>query len=88
MFIRTLIDLARTFGLEAAAEYVETEEEAQILVNGGVHYMQGHAFGKPDLVVPWQAIDTDRKMSGFGIIENKKQDEEPGLIGIPVPAIG
>jgi EAL domain-containing protein (putative c-di-GMP-specific phosphodiesterase class I) len=88
VFIRTLIDLARTFGLEIVAECVETEEEAQLLVNEGVHYMQGYAFGKPDLVVPWQAIDPDRKMSGFGIIENKKQDEEPGLIGIPVPAIG
>jgi len=27
-------------------------------------------------------------MLGFGIIENKKQDEESGLIGTPVPAIG
>jgi len=31
-----------------------------MLVNGGVHYMQGHVFGKPNLVVPRQAIVTDR----------------------------
>ena len=86
VFIRTLIDLARTFGLETVAECVETEEEANLLLNEGVHYMQGYAFGKPELTAPWQAIDTDRKMSGFGIIEDKPEPEHSGLIGIAMPA--
>lgn len=86
VFIRTLIDLARTFGLETVAECVENDEEAELLLNEGVHYMQGYAFGKPDLTVPWEAIDADREMAGFGIIENKQATDEPGLIGIPVPA--
>lgn len=86
VFIRTLIDLARTFGLETVAECVETEEEADLLLNEGVHYMQGYAFGKPDLTVPWQAIDTDREMPGFGIIETKPEPGQSGLIGIAMPA--
>lgn len=88
VFIRTLIDLARTFGLETVAECVETEAEAELLLNEGVHYMQGYAFGKPDLAVPWTAIDAQREMLGFGVVENKPAADEPGLIGIPVPATG
>ena len=53
VFIRTLIDLARTFGLETVAECVEDMDEAALLLNEGVDYMQGYAFGKPELDKPW-----------------------------------
>lgn len=87
VFIRTLIDLARTFGLETVAECVETDEEADLLLNEGVHYMQGYAFGKPDLVVPWQSTEAVNENAGFGIAAQKHDDaEKPGLVGIPVPA--
>jgi EAL domain-containing protein (putative c-di-GMP-specific phosphodiesterase class I) len=55
VFVRTLIDLARTFDLETVAECVETEEDAKILTAEGVNYLQGFAFGKPALQRPWQA---------------------------------
>jgi EAL domain-containing protein (putative c-di-GMP-specific phosphodiesterase class I) len=52
-FIRTLVDLARNFGLETVAECVETEEDARILANEGIDYLQGYAFGKPEFDVVW-----------------------------------
>ena len=88
VFIRTLIDLARTFGLETVAECVETEEEADLLLNEGVHYMQGYAFGKPDLTVPWKAIDSQPALTGFGILENREnleKDESNALPGLAMP---
>jgi diguanylate cyclase (GGDEF)-like protein len=55
VFVRTLIDLARTFELETVAECVETDEDAEILTAEGVNYLQGFAFGKPALQRPWEA---------------------------------
>ena len=72
VFIRTLVDLARTFGLETVTECVETEEEAGLLLNEGVQYVQGYAFGKSDLTVPWKARDSQPALSGFGILENRE----------------
>lgn len=53
VFIRTLIDLARTFDIETVAECVETAAEADLLLNEGIDYMQGYAFGRPELEAPW-----------------------------------
>jgi len=55
VFVRTLIDLARNFNLETVAEGVETDEDARILKNEGVDFMQGYAFGRPELEVVWPA---------------------------------
>lgn len=49
LFIRTLLGLAKGFGLATVAECVETEAEAKILVNEGVTFLQGYLFGKPEL---------------------------------------
>ena len=75
VFIRTLVDLARTFGLETVTECVETEEEAGLLLNEGVHYVQGQAFGKPDLTVPWKARNSQPALNGFGILENRENQQ-------------
>lgn len=53
VFVRTLIDLARNFNLETVAECVETEEEARLLAAEGVDFLQGYAFGKPELEIEW-----------------------------------
>lgn len=53
IFIRTLVDLARNFGLETVAECVETTEEADILTKEGVNLLQGYAFGEPVADRPW-----------------------------------
>jgi EAL domain-containing protein (putative c-di-GMP-specific phosphodiesterase class I) len=50
-FVRTLIDLARNLRIPAVAEWVEDEATAQVLTDWGVDYLQGHLFGKAELVV-------------------------------------
>ena len=47
-FIRTLIDLARNLNIPTVAEWVEDEATAQILLDWGVDYFQGHLFGKAE----------------------------------------
>ena len=49
-FIRTLIDLARNLQIPTVAEWVEDEETARILTEWGITYLQGHLFGKAELV--------------------------------------
>lgn len=46
LFIKTLLNLADGFGLKTVAECVETAEDAQILKNQGVSYLQGWYYGK------------------------------------------
>jgi EAL domain-containing protein (putative c-di-GMP-specific phosphodiesterase class I) len=49
MFVRTLIDLARNFGIVTVGEWVGDEKTAKLLENAGVAYMQGYFFGAPEL---------------------------------------
>lgn len=53
LFVKTLIDFAKGFGLATVAEFVETGEIAKILMELGADYMQGYYFGKPDNVRRW-----------------------------------
>ncbi len=57
LFVKTLQELARGFGLKTVAECVETEEVAQMLADEGVHYLQGYFFGRPSFDRPW--LDDD-----------------------------
>jgi diguanylate cyclase (GGDEF)-like protein len=56
-FVRTLIDLARTFNLSTVAECIETAEEAEIMRNEGVDLLQGYVFGAPLMEAPWHKSD-------------------------------
>lgn len=47
-FVKTLLDFTNGFGLKAVAEFVENGETAKMLMDLGVHYMQGYYFGKPE----------------------------------------
>jgi diguanylate cyclase (GGDEF)-like protein len=49
MFVRNLLGLARTFGLETVAECVETQAEAAFVMAEGVTYQQGWYYAKPAL---------------------------------------
>ena len=49
LFIRTLLGLAKGFGLDTVAECVETEAEAEILRQQDVTFLQGYLYGKPEL---------------------------------------
>ena len=55
-FVRSLIDLARTFNMKTVAEWVETEADAALLRQWGVDMMQGRLFGMAQLEAPWQPI--------------------------------
>ena len=53
LFVRTLVDLAKNFQLETVAEWVGSEQDAQLLANFGVDYFQGFYFGEPDIAPAW-----------------------------------
>jgi diguanylate cyclase (GGDEF)-like protein len=52
LFVRTLIELARSFGITTVGEWVGDEKTAEILEKAGVAYMQGYFFGAPELAKP------------------------------------
>jgi diguanylate cyclase (GGDEF)-like protein len=54
-FVRTLLDLAKQAGLQTVAEWVESEEDAELLRNWGADYLQGYLFGRAENELPWAA---------------------------------
>ena len=50
IFINTMAQLARSFGMTTVAEWVGDEATAQLLADAGIDYMQGYYFGKPLMV--------------------------------------
>lgn len=46
-FVAAMVDLSLAVGAKVVAERIETEEEAEVMRNLGVHYGQGWLFGKP-----------------------------------------
>ena len=55
-FIRTLIGLARHLGIPTVAKWVEDAETARILAEWGVDYLQGHFFGRAEVVGEEEAV--------------------------------
>jgi diguanylate cyclase (GGDEF)-like protein len=51
--VRTLIDLGHKFNLKVIGEWIETEQDLEILSSCGVDYMQGNLFGAASLELPW-----------------------------------
>ncbi|MEZ5853334.1 MAG: EAL domain-containing protein [Hyphomicrobiaceae bacterium] len=49
VFIKTLVEIASTFGLDTVAEWVVDEETARICAECGITHQQGFYFGKPML---------------------------------------
>ncbi len=47
VFIRTMIEIAQTFGMETVAEWVGDQETADFLKQAGITYLQGFHFGMP-----------------------------------------
>mgnify|MGYP001454586109 CR=1 FL=1 len=47
VFIRTMIEIAQTFGMETVAEWVGNEETAEFLKKAGITYLQGFHYGMP-----------------------------------------
>ncbi|MEM9262387.1 MAG: bifunctional diguanylate cyclase/phosphodiesterase [Pseudomonadota bacterium] len=53
LFVRTLLDLARNFGMKTVAEWVDNEADAILLKGLGVDYLQGFLVGKPEIRPGW-----------------------------------
>ena len=49
-------DIAHALGKKTIAEFVESEEVFQILIDLGVDFGQGYHLGRPDVVAPCNAI--------------------------------
>ena len=74
LFVRTLVDLAKNFQLETVAEWVGSEQDAQLLADFGVDFFQGYYFGEPDFVA---ALDEDGSRRGE-IRLNRRRNQRPG----------
>ncbi len=53
LFVRTLLDLARNFGMQTVGEWVDNEADAMLLKGLGVDYLQGFLLGKPETQPDW-----------------------------------
>ena len=47
IFIKTMIELAQTFGMETVAEWVGDEQSVKLLTAAGITYLQGFYYGLP-----------------------------------------
>jgi diguanylate cyclase (GGDEF)-like protein len=47
IFLKTMIDLAHSFGMETVAEWVSDEKSVELLTEAGITYMQGYYYGMP-----------------------------------------
>ena len=76
--VRTLIELGHKFNLKVIGEWVETQEDLEILTNCGVDYLQGNLFGAASLVLPWEK-------SGDSAFDNFAIAEQPVSLQPPAP---
>lgn len=53
LFVSTLLNLAKGIGLRTVAEWVENEEEAEMLHEIGIDYLQGWHCGRPETDPDW-----------------------------------
>jgi diguanylate cyclase (GGDEF)-like protein len=54
LFVRNLMGLAASFGLETVAEFVENADDAAFLLQAGVKYLQGYYFSRPAMERLWR----------------------------------
>jgi diguanylate cyclase (GGDEF)-like protein/PAS domain S-box-containing protein len=47
LVVKSMVDIARGMGMKTVAEFVETPEAAQMLLEKGVDYSQGYYHGRP-----------------------------------------
>ncbi len=69
VIVRTIIDMARNFGLNVIAEGVETEEQLEILQRNGCVNYQGYYFSKP---VPLKEFEAQLNKSLHHDIKREK----------------
>ncbi|MEM9688381.1 MAG: EAL domain-containing protein [Pseudomonadota bacterium] len=52
IFVKSIIDIAHSMGIETVAEFVENDNIASIVSDLGVDYLQGYALGRPYVLAP------------------------------------
>ena len=52
IFVKSIIDIGKVLGTQTVAEFVETAELRDILIDMGAEYGQGFALGKPQELIP------------------------------------
>lgn len=52
LFVRTLVELAKSFGITTVGEWVGDARTARLLEQAGVAYLQGYFFGAPEIAKP------------------------------------
>jgi diguanylate cyclase (GGDEF)-like protein len=63
-FVKSLVSLARTFELKVVAEWVESEDDAKLLAEWDVDYIQGNFVGPADVNPVWLS----EKGAGFDLV--------------------
>ena len=63
LFVRTLIDLARNFGMKTVAEWVDNDHDARILKALGVDYLQGFYIGRGERKPEWVGQDVNEDVA-------------------------
>ncbi len=51
MIIKSICEIAGEMKLKVVAEYVETQEQRDVLITLGVEYLQGYLLGKPEPLI-------------------------------------
>jgi diguanylate cyclase (GGDEF)-like protein len=64
VFIKSLVEIAETFGLETVAEWVTDEAVARAIEKAGITYMQGFHFGRPILASELTALPAKGAQTG------------------------
>ena len=68
VFIKTLVEIAETFGMETVAEWVADEETAGMIEAAGITYMQGFHFGRPIMAKDLQGNDLQSVPNGYSAV--------------------
>jgi len=58
VFIKTMVEIAATFGMETVAEWVADEPTATMLAEAGIDYLQGFLYGMPITAESYADPDT------------------------------
>ena len=66
-FVKSLIELAKKFNLLTTAEWVQTEEDAELLRSWGVDYLQGNLYGEARIDVPWALEGSRMPTDGLNV---------------------
>jgi diguanylate cyclase (GGDEF)-like protein len=61
VFIRTMIEIANTFGMDTVAEWVGNQETADFLKASGITYLQGFHYGMPLRVEEYEQLKAAKK---------------------------